>query len=67
MPSVFIVTRALFVRIVFAVHGLVTVWRLTVATDNDYYWFITSAIGGLALETSITIYKKRGHDWKWLV
>ena len=65
MSPLLIIVRALVVRTIFAVHGIVTVWRLTDVTGNKNYWFITFSIAGLTLETIVTICKKRGHDWKW--
>jgi len=58
-------TRALLVRIMFACHGLMAIWRLYMVTGHLWSWYLTGALFGLFLETLITIGKKRGHEWKW--
>jgi hypothetical protein len=65
MLPVLVILRAVLVRTLFASHGLITVWRLAEVTKNPYFWFIATALLGLAAETAFTIRKKRGHDWKW--
>jgi len=63
----FTISRAVFVRMMFTAHGLFSIYRLYVVTQDPNYWYLTTALMGLLMETSITIYKKRGQEWKWLV
>ncbi|XP_074655731.1 transmembrane protein 26-like [Tubulanus polymorphus] len=61
----FTVIRALLVRILFALHGVLAIWRLNVAAKDIRYWYLSLAIGGLFIETLVTLCKKRGQEWKW--
>ncbi|ELU06154.1 hypothetical protein CAPTEDRAFT_23383, partial [Capitella teleta] len=60
-----VVARAILVRVLFAIHGLVAVWRLHSVTGDGTYWYITLALVGLCAETMVTLYKKMGNEWKW--
>ena len=64
--SWFIVSRAILVRLMFALHGLMAVWYLTSLTGQPYFWYLTIALLGLLIETIATIWKNRGNEWKWL-
>ncbi|XP_045163469.2 transmembrane protein 26-like [Mercenaria mercenaria] len=57
--------RALLVRIMFACHGIMAIWRLYMVTGSVWCWYLGGALFGLFLETLITIAKKRGNEWKW--
>ncbi|KAK7093206.1 transmembrane protein 26-like [Littorina saxatilis] len=59
------IARAILVRLLFAVHGLVAVWLLANVTKEPRYWYIASALGLLLLELTITLGKKGGKEWKW--
>ena len=61
----FIVARAIVVRLVFALHGVLAIWHLTVVKGNTTHWGMTAALTGLLLETAVTLYVKRGEEWKW--
>jgi len=63
----FTISRAVFVRVMFTGHGLFSIYRLYVVTQDPNKWYLTTALMGLLMETSITIYKKRGQEWKWSV
>lgn len=63
--SIFIVSRAIFVRVLFAIHGLIAIWRLQMVSGDGRYWYIGLALAGLLGETVFTLYKKRGNEWKW--
>ncbi len=62
-----VILRAIFVRLLFACHGLIGIWRLYAVTMDPRYWLITTALVGLLGETILTMYKKKGNEWKWLV
>jgi hypothetical protein len=57
--------RAIFVRLIFSCHGLIAIWRLVIVAKDDRYWYLTGALGGLFIESLITICKKKGREWKW--
>ena len=61
----FTISRAVFVRILFAAHGLFSIYHLYNVTQDPNKWYLTTALMGLLMETSITIYRKRGQEWKW--
>jgi len=63
----FTISRAVFVRCMFGAHGLFSIYRLYVVTNDPNKWYLTTALMGLLMETSITILKKRGQEWKWSV
>ena len=63
--GVFVISRAIFVRIMFASHGLICLWRLHTVTSDARYWLISFGLFGLIGETAVTLYFKRGHEWKW--
>ncbi|KAL4220872.1 hypothetical protein ACF0H5_019138 [Mactra antiquata] len=57
--------RALLVRMLFACHGIIAIWRLYMVTGSVWSWYLGGALFGLFIETLITIAKKRGKEWKW--
>ena len=61
----FIITRAIMVRTMFALHGLIAIWLLAVVTKDATSWYMIAALTGLILETALTMYRKRGQEWKW--
>ena len=63
----FTVARAITVRVMFTAHGIFSIWRLYVVTNDARNWYLAMALFGLIFETAVTLYKKRGQDWKWQV
>lgn len=61
----FIVTRAIMVRCMFALHVLLAIWLLAVVTDDSNYWYVIVSLSGLVLETIVTLKVKKGQEWKW--
>ncbi|ESO13232.1 hypothetical protein HELRODRAFT_62232 [Helobdella robusta] len=61
----FTVSRAITVRVLFTAHGVFSIWRLFVITNDPQNWYLLLALFGLAFETAFTLYVKRGEDWKW--
>ncbi|XP_060073174.1 transmembrane protein 26-like [Ylistrum balloti] len=59
------IIRALLVRVLFAAHGVIAIWRLFMVIRKSWCWYLTGALGGLLIETIITMTKKRGKEWKW--
>lgn len=64
-PGICTLTRAIVVRLCFAAHSALAVWRLFLVTKNTYYWYLMCALGGQFLEAVITLCKRNGHEWKW--
>ena len=61
----FTIARALFVRVLFTAHGIFAIWRLHDVTGEPRYWYLAMALFGLFFETVVTLYIKRGQEWKW--
>lgn len=61
----FIVTRAILVRTLFGLHGVVSIWLLAVVTGDVTRWYMAASLMGLMFEAAFTIFKKRGQEWKW--
>ncbi|XP_076472640.1 transmembrane protein 26-like [Babylonia areolata] len=59
------VARAVLVRLLFAVHGLISIWLLATVTREARYWYMASGMGLLLLEMTVTLGKKGGKEWKW--
>ena len=57
--------KAILVRLVFAVHSLVTIYRVVEAYQNTYYWLLLISLLGLLIETVITLVKRAGKEWTW--
>lgn len=62
--GIFVLFRAIVVRLLFACHGLVSVYHLCYVTKNATYWYITTALAGLSVEAAVTLYKKKGQEWR---
>jgi len=63
----FIVTRAILVRTLFALHGVIAIWLLSVVTGDATSWYMATSLTGLMFEAAVTLFRKRGQEWKWYV
>ena len=61
----FILSRAILVRLIFALHGLLAIWLLSTIKGDATYWYIAGSLTGLIVETGVTIYRNKGQEWKW--
>jgi len=59
------VFKAVVSRTLFALHGFICIWRVTVIKGQPLYWLLTGTIPVMVLETVFTIKKKKGGEWKW--
>ncbi|XP_076022327.1 transmembrane protein 26 [Genypterus blacodes] len=59
------VLLALLSRFLFAVHGVVTVWRVVAITGEPLYWLLLTGVALLAVEMAVTIKCTRNGEWKW--
>ncbi|XP_061197982.1 transmembrane protein 26-like [Saccostrea echinata] len=59
------IVRAIVVRLLFACHGLVSIWLLNKVTQESRFWYLATSFGFLLVETTITLVRKQGKEWKW--
>ncbi|CAL1541606.1 unnamed protein product, partial [Lymnaea stagnalis] len=59
------VFRAIMVRLMFTSHGVISIWRLTIATHEPCYWYVALVLCLLLVEMTVTLGKKAGKEWKW--
>ncbi|XP_045509231.1 transmembrane protein 26 isoform X1 [Colias croceus] len=57
--------KAVITRLVFACHGIVAIWQVTVFKDNMEYWYLASPILLLIFEGVFTLTIKENQEWKW--
>ncbi|KAK7493686.1 hypothetical protein BaRGS_00015015 [Batillaria attramentaria] len=60
------VFKAIISRTLFALHGFICIWRVTVIKGQPLYWCLTGTIPIMVLETVLTIKLKKGGEWKWI-
>ncbi|XP_073674986.1 transmembrane protein 26 [Garra rufa] len=65
MCRVLNILLALLSRFLFAVHGVLTVWRVVVVTGEPSYWLLLMGVALLGVEMAITIKYTRNAEWKW--
>ena len=58
------VARAFSVRVLFASHGVVAIWRLRDVTSDARYWYLATPIALMAIELLVTVVKRNGKGWK---
>uniref|UniRef100_H3D009 Transmembrane protein 26 n=1 Tax=Tetraodon nigroviridis TaxID=99883 RepID=H3D009_TETNG len=59
------VLLALLSRFLFAVHGVVTVWRVVAVKQEPLYWLLLTGVALLGLEMAVTLKCTRNAEWKW--
>ena len=62
------VLTALFTRIVFTLHCLIAFYQILTRLYGQwshFYWFCLAGLAGLFLETIITLYVRKGAEYKW--
>ncbi|XP_060519074.1 transmembrane protein 26 [Cylas formicarius] len=57
--------KAVITRVVFATHGIVGIWQVTIFKKNSYYWYLSSPILLLFFEGIFTLTIKENQEWKW--
>ncbi|XP_056628442.1 transmembrane protein 26 [Triplophysa dalaica] len=65
MCRVLNILLALLSRFLFAVHGVLTVWRVVEVTGDSSYWLLLLGVALLGVEMTITIKYTRNAEWKW--
>ena len=59
------VLLALLSRFLFAVHGVVTVWRVVAVKAEPLYWLLLTGVALLGVEMAVTLKCTRDAEWKW--
>lgn len=62
-----VLLKALVTRLLFVLHSLVAVWRVTWVKKEHRYWLLALLNLLLVLETVLTLKFKRGRGYKWWV
>ncbi|CAH4033076.1 unnamed protein product [Pieris brassicae] len=57
--------KAVITRLVFACHGIIAIWQVTVFKNNNEYWYLASPILLLIFEGVFTLTVKKNQEWKW--
>lgn len=57
--------KAVITRLVFACHGIIAIWQVTVFKHSIEYWYLASPILLLILEGVFTLTIKDNQEWKW--
>lgn len=60
-----VLLNALATRLLFVLHSLVGVWRVTAVKKEPWYWLLALLNLLLFLETALTLKFKRGRGYKW--
>lgn len=56
--------KAMITRLLFILHSLIAIWRVTITT-GQLYWLMCIVFSLLIVETGIVLFIRRGHEWKW--
>ncbi|KAK2897895.1 transmembrane protein 26 [Channa argus] len=56
---------ALLSRFLFAVHGVVTVWRVVAVKGEPLYWLLLTGVALLGVEMAVTLKCTHNAEWKW--
>ncbi|XP_006889092.1 PREDICTED: transmembrane protein 26 [Elephantulus edwardii] len=60
-----VLLNALATRLLFVLHSLVGVWRVTEVKKEPWFWLLALLNLLLVLETALTLKFKRGRGYKW--
>ncbi|ESO90479.1 hypothetical protein LOTGIDRAFT_95581, partial [Lottia gigantea] len=60
------IIKAIISRCLFAGHGFICIWRVTVIKKNPIWWSLTGTLPLLFLEALFTLKIKKGGEWKWV-
>lgn len=67
MGTFLAVIKAIITRLVFAAHGFIAIWQVTLFKRNNFYWYLSSPILLLFFEGIFTLAIKENQEWKWYV
>ncbi|KAK5645981.1 hypothetical protein RI129_004445 [Pyrocoelia pectoralis] len=57
--------KAIITRLVFACHGLIGIWQVTIFKKNVFFWYLSSPLLLLFFEGIFTLTIKENQEWKW--
>ncbi|KAL0858360.1 hypothetical protein ABMA27_012244 [Loxostege sticticalis] len=57
--------KAVITRLVFACHGIIAIWQVTLFKNDIEYWYLASPILLLIFEGVFTLTIKENQEWKW--
>ena len=57
--------KAIAARQLFFFHTLVTIWRVSVVSGDERYWFLTLSFTLIVGEALVVLFVRRGQEWKW--
>ncbi|XP_045783326.1 transmembrane protein 26 [Maniola jurtina] len=57
--------KGVITRIVFACHGIIAIWQVTVSKKNSEFWYLASPLLLLIFEGVFTLTIKENQEWKW--
>ena len=57
--------KAIVVRVLFSLHGLLAIYKIVKDTNDDWFWYLGTTIIILAFEGIFTLMIKKTQDWKW--
>ncbi|KAF2903809.1 hypothetical protein ILUMI_02361 [Ignelater luminosus] len=57
--------KAVITRLVFAAHGFIAIWQVTIFKKNIFLWYLSSPILLLFFEGLFTLTIKENQEWKW--
>ncbi|XP_048480260.1 transmembrane protein 26 [Plutella xylostella] len=57
--------KAVITRLVFATHGVIAIWQVTVFKDSIEFWYLAAPILLLIFEGVFTLTIKENQEWKW--
>uniref|UniRef100_A0A8B9SDU1 Transmembrane protein 26 n=3 Tax=Apteryx TaxID=8821 RepID=A0A8B9SDU1_APTOW len=60
-----VLCNALVTRLLFVLHSLIGVWRVTEVKKEPKYWLLALLNLLLCLETGLTLKFKQGRGYKW--
>ena len=59
------ILKALLARCLFAIHGIVTIWRVTAMNSDMVYYLLVIPVCLLPLEMIVTLKYSDNGEWKW--
>ncbi|XP_072018316.1 transmembrane protein 26-like [Amphiura filiformis] len=57
--------KAILARLLFATHGLVTIWRVSDVCDKKIFLLLCLPLGLLVIEMVVTTFYTKNGEWKW--
>ena len=57
--------KAILARLLFAFHGLATIWRVADVCNKDEFYLLSLPLGFLVVEFLITTFYTKSGEWKW--